>query len=98
MAWCARRPSSRSRSSRSRAAGMGMDRLLERLRKGSGPPLRVSEFADLIGYSTRTVRKLIDAGKIDTVGLTEEERIPICEAQRVARDLKILQRGEKSAK
>jgi excisionase family DNA binding protein len=70
---------------------MGMDRLLERLRGGSGPPLRVSEFARLIGYSLPTVRKLIDAGEIKTVGLTEEQRIPIREALRIARDLKIVE-------
>ena len=69
---------------------MGMDRLLERLRKGSGPPLRLSEFATATGYSIRTVRKLVEAGAIETVGLTEERRIPICEALRVARDLRIL--------
>lgn len=74
---------------------MGMDRLLERLRKGSGPPLRISEFATVVGYSIRTVRKLVDEGGIESVGLTEERRIPICEAVRVARDLKILEESAK---
>lgn len=68
---------------------MGMDRLLERLSKGSGPPLRISEFANLIGYSLPTVKKLVTAGEIKTVGLTEERRIPVCEAARVARALRI---------
>jgi hypothetical protein len=71
---------------------MGMDRVLERLRKGSGPPLRQHEFAAVTGYSVSTVRKLIDAGSIQTVGLTEERRIPMTEAIRIARDLKILQK------
>ena len=69
---------------------MAMDRLLERLRKGSGPPLRVSEFAEVTGYSLPTVRKLISSGTVETVGLTEERRIPICEAARVAKALRIL--------
>jgi hypothetical protein len=74
---------------------MGMDRLLERLRKGSGPPMRVSEFATAIGYSPRTVKKLILAGEIETVGITEERRIPISEAVRIARNLRILEKVEK---
>lgn len=72
---------------------MGMDRILERLRKGSGPPLRKAEFASVIGYSLPTLEKLIDAGVIKTVGLTEEQRIPISEAVRVARDLNILEKS-----
>jgi hypothetical protein len=74
---------------------MALDRILERLRKGSGPPLRLSEFADLIGYSPRTVRKLIEAGTIRTVGLTEEQRIPIREATRIARSLEIMEESAK---
>lgn len=69
---------------------MAMDRLLERLRKGSGPPLRLHEFAEIIGYSVPTVRKLVDAKAIRSVGLTEERRIPVREAARIARDLEIL--------
>jgi len=71
---------------------MGMDRLLERLRKGSGPPLRVSEFAAVTGYSMPTVRRLIKERSIETVGLTEERRIPLGEAARVARELGILKK------
>ena len=69
---------------------MAMDRLIERLRRGAGPPLRISEFASVIGYSLPTVRKLIRDGAVRTVGLTEEQRIPIREAARLARDLDIL--------
>ena len=70
---------------------MAMDRLLDRLRKGTGPPLRLHEFAEIVGYSVPTVRKLIAANAIRCVGLTEERRIPIREAARIARDLEILQ-------
>ena len=66
-----------------------MDRLLERIRT-NGPPLRLSEFVRLTGYSRPTIEKLIEAGAIETVGLTDERRIPIREARRIARDLKIL--------
>jgi len=69
-----------------------MDRLLERLRRGAGPPMRISEFAAVVGYSVKTVRKLIDAHAIETVGLTDEQRIPIREAVRVARELRILEK------
>lgn len=69
---------------------VAMERLLERLR-GAGPPLRLSEFVRLTGYSRPTIEKLIDAGVIETVGLTEERRIPIREALRIARDLKIVE-------
>jgi hypothetical protein len=73
------------------AAGpSGLESVLDRLRRGSGPPLRLSEFAIAIGYSVPTVKKLIREGEIQTVGLTDERRIPMCEAIRVARDLKIL--------
>ena len=69
---------------------MAMDRLLERLRQGIGPPLRLSELAEFIGYSVPTVRKLIEAKAIRSVGLTGERRIPVREAARIARDLEIL--------
>jgi len=69
-----------------------MDRLLERLRKGSGPPLRISEFIRLTGYSRPTVEKLMEAGTVETVGLTDERRIPVCEAVRIARQLKIIEK------
>lgn len=71
---------------------MAMDRLLERLRRGAGPPLRISEFAAVVGYSVKTVRKLIDSDAIETVGLTGEQRIPIREAVRVARGLGVLEK------
>ncbi len=61
---------------------MGMDRVSERLR--AGVPLRVGEFAELIGYSAPTVRKMIDAGAVRTVGLTDERRIPLQEARRIS--------------
>jgi excisionase family DNA binding protein len=70
---------------------MGMDRILERLSEGA-PPLRVSEFADLIGYSAHTIRKLVAADAIRAVRLvgTIERRIPVQEALRLARELRIL--------
>jgi hypothetical protein len=68
---------------------MGMDRILERIRKGSGPPLRKTEFARAVGYSIPTVEKLIEARTIKTVGLTKEQRIPVSEALRIARDLQL---------
>lgn len=63
--------------------------LRERLRQGA-PPLRISEFVRITGYSEKTVRKLIDAQVVETVGLTEERRIPADEALRVARELRII--------
>lgn len=86
-----------------------MERLLKRLREaaerqGEGPPFRLTEFAQIIGYSLPTVRKMIDAGAVETVGVTDlveaakagehglmdERRIPAAEALRVARTLKII--------
>jgi hypothetical protein len=69
---------------------MGMDRLLERLREGA-PPLRVHEVSAMTGYSPPVVRKLIDAGVIQAVGLTAERRVPVTEARRLLSDLGILQ-------
>lgn len=68
---------------------MGMDRVRERLADGQ-PPLRLGELAGLTGYSRRYLQKLMDAGLIDHVGLGEERRIPVQEALRMARDLRIL--------
>ncbi len=71
---------------------MGMDRLAERLREGE-PPLRVGELARLIGFSGEYVRKLIRAGTLESVSITGtiERRIPVREAQRLARDLRLLE-------
>lgn len=68
---------------------MGMDRLLARLEDPR--PLRVHEVAELTGYSIPTIRKLIEAGAVATVGLAVERRVPITEARKLCRDLGILQ-------
>jgi excisionase family DNA binding protein len=65
---------------------MGMDRILDRLRKGEGPPLRVSELADVIGASRSYVHKLIDAGTLHPGRVGREYRIHVEEAAQVARD------------
>jgi excisionase family DNA binding protein len=66
-----------------------MERLLARLALGS-PPLRVHELADLTGYSTTYLRKLVISGALLTVSIGAERRIPVQEAQRVARDLRLI--------
>jgi hypothetical protein len=76
---------------------VGMDRLRERLSEGS-PPLRVSEFARMIGYSPTYVRKLLNAGVLACVSLPAglgrveepERRIPVTEAAKFARELRLL--------
>ncbi len=68
------------------------DALRARVRKGEGPPLRISEMAEVIGYSVPTVRKLISENVIQTVGLTDERRIPVAEAARIATALGILKK------
>lgn len=67
---------------------MSMDRLHARLQDGQ-PPLRTGELAELIGYSTPTVRKFIEADVIRTVGLTSERRVPVREARRLCDELGI---------
>lgn len=69
-----------------------MDRLLERLRRGEGPPLRISEFALVIGCGISTAKRLIRDEVVQVVqmpGMTEK-RIPIYEAARYAREAKVL--------
>lgn len=68
---------------------MAMARILERLREGA-PPLRIHEVVELTGYSAPTVRKLIDAGTIQAVRITEERRVPVREARRLLAELGIL--------
>ena len=68
---------------------MGMDRILERLENGQ-PPLRQGELAELAGYDAQTIRKLIRADAILSVGLTGEKRIPVQEARRILRELQVL--------
>lgn len=67
---------------------MGMDRILERIRKGSGPPFRQHELAQGLGYSVRHLRRLIDKGAVETVTIAEgaERRIPVQEARKLAQD------------
>lgn len=58
-----------------------------------GRPFRIAELARLIGYSREQLRKWIDAGAVQTVRApvpTGQRRIPAAEAQRVARDLRII--------
>lgn len=62
---------------------------LTRIATGA-PPLRISELAELSGYSTPTIRKLVDLGQIETVGLTEERRIPAIEARRILVALRVI--------
>jgi hypothetical protein len=68
---------------------MGMDRITKRLSEGA-PPLRISELSELTGYDPRTLRKLFEAGVVRTVGLTNERRVPVTEARRLARELGLL--------
>jgi excisionase family DNA binding protein len=65
--------------------------VMERLAEGT--PLRLGEFAKMIGYSREQVRKWVDAGQIETVRPIEgaERRIPANEAERVCRDLRIIE-------
>lgn len=63
-----------------------MDRLLERLRKRSGPPLRVAELAEAIGSSRSYIHKLIAAGSLEAGRVGRDFRIPLVEAARVARE------------
>lgn len=54
-------------------------------------PLRLGEFAELTGYSREQVRKWADAGMLKTVRpLGDERRVPIVEAERLARELGIV--------
>jgi excisionase family DNA binding protein len=69
---------------------MGMDRLAERLREGE-PPLRVGELARLIGFSGEYVRKLIRSGNLPAILMGHERRIRVQEAQKLARDLRLLE-------
>lgn len=60
--------------------------LVDRLRDRR--PLRLGEFAKLTGYSREQVRKWADAGTLKTVKpIGEERRVPVDEAQRLAREL-----------
>ena len=63
----------------------------ERLTDGK-PPLRVGEFALLSGFDPQTVRKLLKAGAVESVGLpgTSERRIPVGEARKLLRDLRVI--------
>jgi excisionase family DNA binding protein len=74
----------------------------DRLESGR-PPLRVSELARLVGYSDRWIQKCLDAGALGYVqpgGAGRERRVPVSEATRLARDLRVLpaEKGEKGEK
>jgi len=61
----------------------------ERLKQGA--PLRIGELARYIGYSRYQVYKWIEADQIKTVRLVDggDRRIPVAEAERIARILQI---------
>lgn len=61
-----------------------MDRILERLRRGEGPPLRVSELAEAAGCSRGYIHKLIKAGAIEHGRVGSDYTIPVTEARKVA--------------
>ena len=63
----------------------------QRLQPGQ-PPLRPGEFANLTGWSYSTIRKLIDAGAIESVPLIVggERRVPVKHAREVAVRLQIV--------
>jgi hypothetical protein len=65
--------------------------MIDRLQAGR-PPLRVSEFAEMAGYSTPTIRKLLDTQALAGVSMpgTSERRIPVDEARRVLADLRVI--------
>lgn len=62
------------------------DGLLDRLRRGVGPPVRVTELAEAIGCSRSYVHKLIEAGSIEAGRIGRDFRIPLIEAIRLARE------------
>lgn len=64
--------------------------LRDRISKGT--PLRLGEFAKLVGYSRKHVWKLVVSEVIETVVMPggKERRIPPSEAERIARDLRLL--------
>lgn len=55
-------------------------------------PLRLGEFARLIGYSREQVRKLVKAKVVKTVCLRGgvERRVPPDEAERIFRELRLI--------
>lgn len=66
-----------------------MNELLERLRRGYGPPLRKSDLQRVLGIGRPMVAKLIREGNLQTVrmpGMTEA-RIPVRAAAQLARAL-----------
>ena len=69
---------------------VGVDRLLERLALGN-PPLHIVEVARMTGYSRQYIAKLVEHGAILSVGLGEQRRIPVQEAERLARQLRLIE-------
>jgi len=67
---------------------MAMDRILERLAKGT--PLRVGELSRMSGYSDEKLRGLAEEGRIATVSLGIEQRYPVAEAQRLLESIGVL--------
>lgn len=64
-----------------------IDRLLDRLRKGTGQGFLVSEIALVVGCSRSFVYKLIRSKALTARKLGGDYRIPPDEARRVAEDL-----------
>lgn len=69
---------------------MGMDRLLDRLRNRSGPPLRVAELAEAVGCSRSYIYKCIKAETIKVGKVGSDYRIPLQEAVRMVREAGLL--------
>lgn len=61
-------------------------------RLNEGTPIRLGEFARMIGYSREKVRQLVDLGAVKTVCLpgTVEKRVPPGEAERICKELRLI--------
>lgn len=55
-------------------------------------PLRLGELAGMAGITRQTLRKLIEGGALVSVsaGLKKEYRVPVAEAKRLLRELRVL--------
>lgn len=61
----------------------------ERFKDGQ-PPLRVSELADALGCSRGYIHKLIEAGTVKVWKVGRVFRVPVQEAQKLAREAGVL--------
>lgn len=61
-------------------------------RLNEGTPIRLGEFARMIGYSREKVRRMVEAEVVETVRLpgTIERRIPTSEAERICKELRLV--------